>query len=189
MIGFPNVGKSSVINTLRHKSVCKAAPVPGETKVWQYIALTKKIYLLDCPGIVPPTENDFSSDAAKVLKGVVRAERLEQASDYIGEVLSRVKKQYLLQRYKLPADTTWEDGEEFLSILGTKMGKLQRGGEPDIETAARIVLYDWQRGRIPYFTPPPEDTSEPSSSSTAAPSKPLGGSEETQQNPDQAQAP
>merc|ERR1740115_424833 len=54
MIGYPNVGKSSVINTMRHKKVCKAAPVPGETRVWQYISLTKKLYMLDCPGIVPP---------------------------------------------------------------------------------------------------------------------------------------
>merc|ERR1712129_424085 len=47
------------------------------------------------------------------------------------------------------------DGEGFLSILGVKMGKLQKGGEPDLDAVARIVLYDWQRGRIPYFTPPP----------------------------------
>uniref|UniRef100_A0A0A9E097 CP-type G domain-containing protein n=1 Tax=Arundo donax TaxID=35708 RepID=A0A0A9E097_ARUDO len=41
-VGYPNVGKSSVINTLRSKTVCKVAPIPGETKVWQYITLTKK---------------------------------------------------------------------------------------------------------------------------------------------------
>merc|ERR1719343_1740208 len=104
MVGFPNVGKSSVINTMRRKKVCKAAPVPGETKVWQYIALTKKLYLLDCPGIVPPSESDFSADCAKVLKGVVRAERIQSPSDYIDEVLARVKREYLLQRYRLPAD-------------------------------------------------------------------------------------
>eukprot|EP00933_Yihiella_yeosuensis_P055375 TRINITY_DN5412_c0_g1_i6.p1 TRINITY_DN5412_c0_g1~~TRINITY_DN5412_c0_g1_i6.p1 ORF type:complete len:649 (+),score=193.15 TRINITY_DN5412_c0_g1_i6:148-2094(+) len=160
MIGYPNVGKSSVINALKHKKVCKAAPVPGETRIWQYIALTKKIYLCDCPGIVPPTVSDFNADCAKVLKGVVRAERLKSPSDYIDEVLTRVKKPYLLQRYKLPLDTTWEDSEEFLTILGKKMGKLLKGGEAALDTAARIVLYDWQRGRIPYFTPPPEDEVE-----------------------------
>ncbi|CAK8997623.1 unnamed protein product [Durusdinium trenchii] len=156
MVGYPNVGKSSVINTLKRKKVCKAAPVPGETKVWQYIALTRKLYLLDCPGIVPPSASDFDADCAKVLKGVVRAERLKTPSDYIHEVLLRVKKPYLLQRYRLPADTTWNDSEEFLTILGKKMGKLVKGGDADIDTAARIVLYDWQRGRIPYFTAPPE---------------------------------
>jgi nuclear GTP-binding protein len=157
MVGYPNVGKSSVINTMRRKKVCKACPVPGETKVWQYIALTKKIYLLDCPGVVPPTKNDWDSDAAKVLKGVVRAERIQSPSDYINEVLARVKPQYLRQRYKLPPDTTWTDYEDFLGILGTKMGKLRPGGEPDIEICARMVLYDWQRGRIPFFVQPPKE--------------------------------
>lgn len=52
MIGYPNVGKSSVINALRSKLVCKTAPIPGETKIWQYVALTKRIYMIDCPGIV-----------------------------------------------------------------------------------------------------------------------------------------
>ena len=50
MIGYPNVGKSSVINALRSKKVCNVAPIAGETKVWQYITLMKKIYLIDCPG-------------------------------------------------------------------------------------------------------------------------------------------
>mmetsp|Transcript_111009 Transcript_111009/g.353724 ORF Transcript_111009/g.353724 Transcript_111009/m.353724 type:complete len:750 (-) Transcript_111009:221-2470(-) len=172
MIGYPNVGKSSVINTLKRKKVCKAAPVPGETRIWQYIALTKRLYLLDCPGIVPATASDFDSDCAKVLKGVVRAERIETPSNYMDEVLTRVKKEYLLQRYKLPSDTEWENGEGFLTILANKMGKLFKGGDPDLDTAARIVLYDWQRGRIPYFTPPPDSDEylkSTSSSSTATP--------------------
>jgi len=157
MLGYPNVGKSSVINTMRRKKVCKAAPVPGETRVWQYIALTKKLYLLDCPGVVPPTANDFREDCNKVLRGVVRAERIENPSDYIGEVLSRVKRPYLLLKYKLPPETTWSGPEEFLTILGRKMGKLLKGGDADINIAARIVLYDWQRGRIPFFVAPPDE--------------------------------
>lgn len=162
MIGYPNVGKSSVINTMRKKTVCKAAPVPGETKVWQYITLSKRIYLLDCPGIVPPSEEDFHADCAKVLKGVVRAEKISNPSDYIPEVLSRVKKIYLIQRYRLPLDTTWTDHEDFLTVLSHKMGKIKKGGEADIEVTARIMLYDWQRGRLPFFTPPPgeKDKSE-----------------------------
>ena len=43
LIGYPNVGKSTVINTLKKKEVCKSAPIPGQTRVWQYIALTKKM--------------------------------------------------------------------------------------------------------------------------------------------------
>ena len=56
LIGYPNVGKSSVINSLKAKVVCRSAPIPGETKVWQYVTLTKRIYLIDCPGIVYENE-------------------------------------------------------------------------------------------------------------------------------------
>ena len=58
LVGYPNTGKSSIINTLRNKKVCNVAPIPGETKVWQYITLMKRIYLIDCPGIVHPSQTD-----------------------------------------------------------------------------------------------------------------------------------
>lgn len=50
--------------------VCKVAPIPGETKVWQYITLTKRIFLIDCPGVVYQNIKDSETDI--VLKGVVR---------------------------------------------------------------------------------------------------------------------
>jgi ribosome biogenesis GTPase A len=55
VVGYPNTGKSSVINSLMAKKCCKTAPIPGETKVWQYIALMKRIFLIDCPGVVGDT--------------------------------------------------------------------------------------------------------------------------------------
>ncbi|GAB4854028.1 Nuclear/nucleolar GTPase 2 [Ancistrocladus abbreviatus] len=156
-IGYPNVGKSSVINTLRTKNVCKVAPIPGETKVWQYITLTKRIFLIDCPGVVyhnSDTETDI------VLKGVVRVSNLQDAAEHIGEVLKRVKKEHLERAYKIKE---WEDENDFLLKLCRSTGKLLKGGEPDMMTAAKMVLHDWQRGKIPFFVPPPrqdDDTSE-----------------------------
>ncbi|GKA74155.1 MLO-like protein 11 [Tanacetum coccineum] len=149
-VGYPNVGKSSVINTLRTKNVCKVAPIPGETKVWQYITLTKKIFLIDCPGVVygsSDTETDI------VLKGVVRVTNLHDATEHIGEVLQRVKKEHLFRAYKIKE---WEDENDFLVQLCKLSGKLLRGGEPDLMTAAKMVLHDWQRGKIPFFVPPPK---------------------------------
>lgn len=67
-IGYPNAGKSSVINTLRRKKVCKTAPLAGETKVWQYVSLVDNIYLVDCPGVVYPQGD---SETQIILKGVV----------------------------------------------------------------------------------------------------------------------
>ncbi|QCE09923.1 nuclear/nucleolar GTPase 2 [Vigna unguiculata] len=149
-VGYPNVGKSSVINTLRTKNVCKVAPIPGETKVWQYITLTKRIFLIDCPGVVYHN-NDSETDV--VLKGVVRVTNLKDAADHIGEVLKRVKKAHLERAYKIK---DWEDENDFLLQLCKSSGKLLRGGEPDLMTGAKMVLHDWQRGRIPFFVPPPK---------------------------------
>ncbi|CDP05900.1 unnamed protein product [Coffea canephora] len=155
-VGYPNVGKSSVINTLRTKNVCKVAPIPGETKVWQYITLTKRIFLIDCPGVVYQN-NDSETDI--VLKGVVRVTNLEDAAEHIGEVLNRVKKVHLERAYKIK---DWEDENDFLVQLCKASGKLLRGGEPDLMTAAKMVLHDWQRGKIPFFVPPPKEENDSS---------------------------
>jgi nuclear GTP-binding protein len=164
-VGFPNVGKSSVVNALKGTNACKAAPVPGETKVWQYVALTKRIYLIDCPGIVPDHGNweiTIDAEADKVLKGVVRPEKLSSPSLYIPVLLSRiVNTDKLMKKYSLDPEHVKEnpdiikDATTFLSTLAVKMGKLLKGGEPDIETVARVVIQDWQKGRLPYFVPPP----------------------------------
>ncbi|PNH08829.1 Nucleolar GTP-binding protein 2 [Tetrabaena socialis] len=154
-VGYPNVGKSSVINTLRTKKVCKAAPIPGETKVWQYITLMKRIFCIDCPGVVYNRTHDTPTDL--VLKGVVRVENLEDATHHVDPVLQRVKPEYLKRAYKIKE---WTDTEDFLAQLARLSGKLLKGGEPDLNTAARMVLYDWQRGKVPFFTLPPDHTDE-----------------------------
>uniref|UniRef100_A0A5B7B0I0 Nuclear/nucleolar GTPase 2 n=1 Tax=Davidia involucrata TaxID=16924 RepID=A0A5B7B0I0_DAVIN len=148
-VGYPNVGKSSVINTLRTKNVCKVAPIPGETKVWQYITLTKRIFLIDCPGVV---YQNSDSETDIVLKGVVRVTNLHDAAEHIGEVLKRVKKEHLERAYKIK---DWDDENDFLVQLCKSTGKLLKGGEPDLMTAAKMVLHDWQRGRVPFFVHPP----------------------------------
>lgn len=119
-IGYPNTGKSSVINALRKKKVCKVAPIAGETKVWQYITLMKRIFLIDCPGIVYP-DGDTETDI--VLKGVVRVENIPQPEDYIEEVLKQVKKEYVQRTYRLQ---DWTDHLDFLEKLAIRTGKLNR---------------------------------------------------------------
>lgn len=119
-IGYPNVGKSSIINTLKKRAVCRAAPIPGETRVWQYVALTKRIYLIDCPGVV--YEGD-QSETEKVLKSVVRAEKIEEPLEYIPGVLEKAKKEYLQKIYKVE---TWIDHEDFVSQIAINYGKLKK---------------------------------------------------------------
>lgn len=151
MVGYPNTGKSSIINTLRKKKVCVVAPIAGETKVWQYITLMKRIYMIDCPGIVPPNQNDTDEDL--LLRGSVRVENVEYPAQYIPTVLKRVQPKYLQRTYELKEPVS--DAVTFLEILCRKGGRLLKGGEADIEGAAKMVLNDWIRGKLPWFTPPP----------------------------------
>ncbi|KAG6849554.1 hypothetical protein H0H93_007502 [Arthromyces matolae] len=150
-IGYPNVGKSSVINTLK------------SNKVWQYVTLTRKIYLIDCPGIVPTSAHD--SHTSTVLKGVVRVEALPTPSEHIPALMERVKPIYLARTYGVdlpnPDDKSenWPP-ETFLDKLARMKGRLLKGGEPDLESVAKIVLTDWVRGRIPFFVAPPERSEE-----------------------------
>ena len=154
-IGYPNVGKSSVINTLRSKKVCSVAPIAGQTKVWQYITLMKSIYLIDCPGVVYPTGE---TDTQTVLKGVVRIENIKDPVEYIPAILDRVQKREVLNKiYKLDEkESKWKDHIELLEKIAMRFGKLLKGGEPDMDTVSKMMLNDFHRGKIPYFLPPPD---------------------------------
>jgi nuclear GTP-binding protein len=150
-VGYPNVGKSSVINALRAKKVCSVAPIPGQTKVWQYVSLMKRVSLIDCPGVV---HDSNESETDKVLKGVVRAEKLQSPELFIQAILDRVEPQHISSQYNIKW-TGKGTSDDFLGLLCTKSGRLLKGGEPDLAACAVNVINDFQRGRLPFFTPPP----------------------------------
>uniref|UniRef100_A0A8D0L3J2 Nucleolar GTP-binding protein 2 n=1 Tax=Sphenodon punctatus TaxID=8508 RepID=A0A8D0L3J2_SPHPU len=118
-------------------------------KVWQYITLMRRIFLIDCPGVVYPS-GDSETDI--VLKGVVQVEKIKSPEDHISAVLERAKPEYVSKTYKIDS---WENTEDFLEKLEFRTGKLLKGGEPDLQTVSKMVLNDWQRGRIPFFVKPP----------------------------------
>jgi len=118
---------------------CKAAPVPGETKVWQYVTLTKKIYMIDCPGVVYDVGDD---ETEIVLKGVVRSERLKAPADFVAPMLARLNPKHVEKVYSIK---TWTDDVDFLTQLAKYKGKLLPNGEPDVSTVAKIMINDWQR--------------------------------------------
>jgi nuclear GTP-binding protein len=153
-IGYPNVGKSSIINTLKGQKSCNVAPIPGETKIWQYVTLMRRVFMIDCPGVVYHMTADDDGDS--VLKGVVRVENLTYAEQYAELVVKRVKKEYLVKTYKIEGWTT-DKPIDFLECMARRYGKLMKGGEPDTQTVAKMLLNDWQRGKIPWFQAPPFD--------------------------------
>jgi nuclear GTP-binding protein len=150
IIGYPNVGKSSLINSLKRTKVVQVGSKPGLTKNAQEVHLDKNIKLLDCPGII------FSSgqmDADIILRNAVRIEQLDDVVTPVSAILKRCKPERLMERYGVSA---FNCAEEFLSQVAKARGKIKKGGQPNIEAAGRIVLQDWNEGRIPFYTLPPK---------------------------------
>ncbi|KZT44300.1 NGP1NT-domain-containing protein [Sistotremastrum suecicum HHB10207 ss-3] len=154
-IGCPNVGKSSVISSLKSGKVCRVAPIPGETKVQ-----ARRIYLIECPGIVPKSAH--GSNTSTVLKGVLRVEASPVPPEHIAPLLERVKPLYVSRTYgiPLPEDGSPYHADQLLDQLSRKKGRILKGGEPDLEGLSKIILSDWVRSRIPFFVPPPERSDE-----------------------------
>lgn len=109
----------------------------------------RRIYLIDCPGVVYPSAE---TDTEKVLKGVVRVELVNNPEDYIEAVLERVKKEYIVKTYKVEE---WTSSIDFLEKMARRSGRLLKGGEPDVTSVAKMILNDWQRGKLPFFVCPP----------------------------------
>jgi nuclear GTP-binding protein len=113
----------------------------------------KRIYLIDCPGVVPPSQGDNEEDI--LLRGVVRVENVENPAQYIQAVLKRTQTKHIERTYDIKASEYNDDPIEFLSILARKGGRLLKGGEADVDGVAKMVLNDFLRGKIPWFSPPP----------------------------------
>lgn len=102
-VGYPNVGKSSVINILLNKKSAKAAPLAGETRCWQQVKLDRGIHLFDCPGIIYNKDKVVKKDdlqISNVLMGTVRVEKLQNPEVYVLELL-KISKESLEKRYKM----------------------------------------------------------------------------------------
>lgn len=151
VIGPPNVGKSSVINSISRRSAAGVASTPGFTKVMQEIEVTARIRVLDCPGVVPSSGAEITP--SMVLRNSIKIELLDDPVAPVSFILDKVPKEQLVEEYGID---TYGTAEDFLAQLAVKRGKIQKGGEPDINGTARTILDDWNHGRIKYFTVPPE---------------------------------
>jgi len=158
VVGMPNVGKSSLINSLKRSRACQTGATPGVTKTMQEVQLDSKIKLLDSPGLVLASGN--MSDASVALRNAVKVETLDDPVTPVVAIIARVPRPHLMLQYGV---STFSDTAEFLAKLAISSGKLKKGGVPDRNLAARIVLNDWNSGKIKYFTHPPELKTESSS--------------------------
>ncbi|XP_059619428.1 guanine nucleotide-binding protein-like 3 homolog [Phlebotomus argentipes] len=152
VVGIPNVGKSSVINSLKRSRACNVGSTPGVTKQMQEVELDSKINLLDCPGIVFSKGNE--NDAGYVLKNALKVSDVKDPVGVATAVLQRASKMFFCKLYDI---TMFETPEEFFAKKAKRMGKIKKGGRLDVLAAARSVLDDWNTGKIRYCTHPPEN--------------------------------
>ena len=153
VVGFPNVGKSSLINSLKRSRVCQTGNTPGVTKTLQEIQLDKKIKLIDSPGMILDTDQ---GQGGNTLRNAVKIEQMSDLESPVEEILHRCQRDYLQLQYSVPK---FDNVTEFLSLVAKANGKLKKGGIPDTQSAVRLILQDWNSGKIKYFTEPPLEES------------------------------
>lgn len=149
--GIPNVGKSTFINSLVGKAAAKTGNKPGVTKGKQWIRLNKNIELLDTPGILWPKFESNEVGLNLALIGSINDEILN-LDDLSYELIERLKDNYsglLAEKYSINE----EDNEiKILSDIAVNRGCIAKGGEPDIEKAAKLLFDDYRNGRIGKIT-------------------------------------
>ncbi|KAG5634932.1 hypothetical protein H0H81_000298 [Sphagnurus paluster] len=174
VVGYPNVGKSSLINSLKRSKVCAVAAQAGHTKELQSVQLERGMRIVDSPGVVFD-DDDFDDGKGQtktsiLLRNVVKVEDVEDPIAVVEEILGRTAPATMQKIYNLPE---WCSTLEFLTMLAMTSGRLLKGGTPDLNSAARHVLQDWNHQKIPYFSEPP--AIHPSLIPSVVPSS-LGGS-------------
>ena len=138
VVGIPNVGKSTFINSYAGKACAKTGNKPGVTKGKQWIRLNKSVELLDTPGILWPKFED---------------QEVGMRLAYIGsELVKFLKAEYpglLAQRYEVSEEN---DIIELISAVAVNRKCLSKGGEPDYSKAAALIIDDFRSGKLGHIT-------------------------------------
>ncbi|MFW6013724.1 MAG: GTPase [Nanoarchaeota archaeon] len=142
VVGYPNTGKSSVINSLAGRSKASTSAQSGFTKGLQYVR-SGKLKLIDTPGVIPFKEGDEFKQA---LIGAKDFNRVKEP-DIVAMKLIESKGDEILKKYNVKKDG--KEADELLEEIAFKENHLIKGGKPDLEKVSRRIIMDWQRGVKP----------------------------------------
>lgn len=151
VVGIPNVGKSTFINSYAGKACAKTGNKPGVTKGKQWIRLNKNVELLDTPGILWPKFEDQMVGLRLALIGSIKDEILN-----IDELAMELIK-YLIKNYSGIINARYEvdESKELTDIIvdiAKNRNCLLKGGEPDYSKAAALVIDDFRSGKMGCIT-------------------------------------
>ncbi len=151
VVGIPNVGKSTFINTFAGKACTKTGNKPGVTKGKQWIRLNKNVELLDTPGILWPKFEDQMVGLRLALIGSIKDEILN-IDELSLELIKLLQVHYaglLADRYGVDES---QDAVKVLEEVAEKRNCIQKGGAPDYSKAATLIIDEFRSGRIGKIT-------------------------------------
>ena len=151
VVGIPNVGKSTFINSFAGKACAKTGNKPGVTKGKQWIRLNKNVELLDTPGILWPKFEDQSVGLKLALIGAIKDDILN-IDEMSLELIKYLQQDYadaLCGRYGLEECT---DPLKVLEGIAANRACIKKGGEPDLSKAANLLLDEFRSGTIGRIT-------------------------------------
>ncbi len=151
VVGIPNVGKSTFINSLAGKACAKTGNKPGVTKGKQWICLNKNVELLDTPGILWPKFEDQTVGLRLAFIGSIKDEILN-VEELAAEMIQFMKKYYtgvLAEKYNIVES---EDPYKCLADIAESRHCLLRGNELDTNKAAMLLIDDFRGGRLGRIT-------------------------------------
>lgn len=162
--GIPNVGKSTLVNTLVGRRAAKVGDEPAVTKAQQKVVGKSGMVLSDSPGILWPKIDDEAASYRLALLGTIPDSALDYESVALfgAKFLATQYPELLRARYKLTELP--ERPDEILAEIGRRRGCLRSGGRIDMHKAADVLLHDFRQGalgRISLERPPPPRASAP----------------------------
>lgn len=157
VVGLPNVGKSSLVNSLKRKRACMVGAKPGVTKQMQEVQIDSHVKLLDSPGIVFQRPKEHDCNRYFALKNAQKVTEIQDPFPLASDILKRGTTMYFCKLYDI---SEFHTVDEFLAKKAIRMGALAKKGVPDVRKAARSLIEDWNSGKIKYCTQPPEENTD-----------------------------